>query len=33
MFIGFGGIAVRDVVKEGADLFAMSFDELNKGLE
>jgi len=32
-FIGFGGIAVRDVVRDGADWFAMDMQELIKPLK
>jgi len=30
LFVGFGGIVTRDVVKEGADLFVTDFDHLTK---
>ncbi|CAI5712679.1 unnamed protein product [Peronospora destructor] len=33
LFVGFGGIITRDVVKEGADLFVTEFDHLTKLLE
>eukprot|EP00164_Ancoracysta_twista_P008950 GFYU01013098.1.p1 GENE.GFYU01013098.1~~GFYU01013098.1.p1 ORF type:complete len:320 (-),score=92.68 GFYU01013098.1:236-1195(-) len=31
-FIGFGGIAVRDAVKDGADWFVLNFDELRDAI-
>lgn len=33
LFVGFGGIVTRDVVKEGADLFVTDFDHLTKLLK
>ncbi|KAE8911781.1 hypothetical protein PF005_g9086 [Phytophthora fragariae] len=33
LFVGFGGIVTRDVVKEGADLFVTDFDHLTKLLQ
>ena len=32
-FIGFGGVAVRDAVKQGADWFVTDFQELRDALE
>ena len=33
LFVGFGGIVTRDVVKEGADLFVLDFNHLAKLLQ